>query len=131
VRFLIVDDQLPMQRVVTNILARLGHTDVVAVGDAHDAIAQLETGGVDFVITDLMLPGSSGFDILRRVRECEAWRQLPVLVITGNAATSAVSQAKALGADGYVLKPFTADLLMERVSALCARRSEALEEAPI
>ena len=130
-RFLIVDDQLPMRKVVTNILARLGHTDVVAVADAHEAIAALEAGGVDFVITDLMMPGSSGFDVLRRIRERAELRQLPVLVITGNAATSAVSQAKALGADGYLLKPFTADLLMERVEAICARRSAAVVGAPI
>jgi two-component system chemotaxis response regulator CheY len=123
-RFLIVDDSLPMRRIMTNVLGRLGHHDVVEAANGREAIDQLDAGPVDFVITDLVMPTVNGFDFIRLVRERPALRDVPVIVVTGNASQAAVVQAKSLGANGYILKPFTAELFKERIEALCLERRE-------
>jgi two-component system chemotaxis response regulator CheY len=122
-RFLIVDDSMPMRRIMTNVLARLGHSDVVEAANGREALDRLdEAMRVDFVITDLFMPGVNGLDFLRIVRERPDMRDVPVVVVTGNASRSAVLQAKRLGANGYILKPFTAELLKERIENLCPQR---------
>jgi two-component system chemotaxis response regulator CheY len=131
-RFLIVDDSMPMRRIMTNVLARLGHADVVEAANGREALERLEGGTpVDFVITDLFMPGVNGLDFLRAVRERPDMRDVPVVVVTGNASRSTVLQAKRLGANGYILKPFTAELLRERIDNLCAQRDAAAMEHEI
>ena len=129
-RFLIVDDSIPMRRIMTNVLARLGHTEVVEAANGREALERIDSAAVDFIITDLLMPGVSGLDLLRMVRERPGTQQVPVMVVTGNASRSAVEQAKKLGANGYILKPFSPELLKERIESICASEP-AKETAPI
>ena len=119
-RFLVIDDSMPMRRIVTNVLARLGHTDVVGAANGREALKKLETERIDFVITDWFMPEMSGIDFMRTLRTNDATRDIPIVMVTANAAGSDVAEAASLGVNGYVLKPFTADTLRDRIDAACA-----------
>lgn len=123
-RFLIIDDSVPMRRIVANVLARLGHTDVVLAPNGRDALRRLETEQIDFVITDWYMPEMTGLEFLRHVRANPATREVPILIVTANASKADVTQAVKLGVDGYILKPFTADFLKARIEAICAGRAQ-------
>jgi two-component system chemotaxis response regulator CheY len=122
--FLIIDDSVPMRRIVANVLARLGHTDVVLAPNGRDALRRLETEQIDFVITDWYMPEMTGLEFLRHVRANPATRDVPILIVTANGSKADVTQAVKLGVDGYILKPFTADFLKERIEAICAGRAQ-------
>src|SRR5688572_23077818 len=110
-RFLVIDDSMPMRRIVTNVPARLGHTDVVAVANGREALKKIEADRIDVVITDWYMPEMSGIDFMRTMRGNDATRNIPIVMVTANASGSDVAEAASLGVNGYVLKPFTADAL--------------------
>lgn len=119
-RFLIVDDSMPMRRIIANVLGRLGHTDVILANNARETLKLLETETVDFVITDWYMPEVGGLEFLRILRQNEKTRNIPIVVVTGNGSRSDVVEAMKLGVNGYILKPFTAEILKERIAAICA-----------
>jgi two-component system chemotaxis response regulator CheY len=119
-RFLVIDDSMPMRRIVANVLARLGHTNVLLAANGREALKRMESEPVDFVITDWFMPEMSGLEVVRRMREKDSTRDVPVVIITGNAARSDVTEAVRLGVNGYVLKPFTAETLKDRISSICS-----------
>ena len=119
-RFLVIDDSLPMRRIITNVLSRLGHTDVVVASNGREALKRVESERVDFVITDWYMPEMSGLDFLRTLRAKEATKDVPIVIVTANGSRDDVAQAIELRVNGYVLKPFTAETLKERIGAICA-----------
>src|SRR5688500_6440027 len=123
-RFLVVDDSMPMRRIGANVLARLGHTDVVLAGNGREAMKRIESEPIDFVITDWFMPEMSGLEFLRKIRDNESTRDVPIVIITANASSDDVAQAVRLRVNGYVLKPFTAELLRERIDSICASLRE-------
>jgi two-component system chemotaxis response regulator CheY len=118
-KFLVIDDSLPMRRIVQNVLARLGHTDVVCAANGREALKRLDAEPVDFVITDWYMPEMNGIEFLRSLREKNGMGDVPVLFVTANASRKDVTDAVGLGVCGYVLKPFTAETLRERIVAVC------------
>lgn len=124
-RFLVVDDSMPMRRIVANVLARLGHTDVILAANGREAMKRIEAEQIDFVITDWFMPEMSGLEFLRTIRENESTRDVPIVIITANASSDDVAQAVRLRVNGYVLKPFTAELLRERIESICSTFAEA------
>ena len=121
-RFLVIDDSLPMRRIITNVLSRLGHTDVVLAANGREALKRVETERVDFVITDWYMPEMSGLDFLRTLRGKEATKDVPIVIVTANGSRDDVAQAIQLRVNGYVLKPFTAETLKDRIGAICAAK---------
>ena len=119
-RFLVIDDSLPMRRIITNVLSRLGHTDVILAGNGREALKRLETEQIDFVITDWYMPEMSGLDFVRTVRSKEATKDVPIVIVTGNGSRDDVARAIDLRVNGYVLKPFTAETLKDRIATICA-----------
>jgi two-component system, chemotaxis family, chemotaxis protein CheY len=119
-RFLVIDDSQPMRRIITNVLSRLGHTDVVVASNGREALKRVETEQIDFVITDWYMPEMSGLDFLRTLRSKEATKDVPIVIVTANGSRDDVAQAIQLRVNGYVLKPFTAETLKERIGAICA-----------
>jgi two-component system chemotaxis response regulator CheY len=126
-RFLVIDDSLPMRKIITNVLARLGHTDVVLAANGREALKRLETEQIDFVITDWYMPEMSGIEFLRMVRSREATKDVPIVVVTANGSRDDVAQAIELRVNGYVLKPFTAETLKDRIAAVCAAHAAAAD----
>ena len=131
-RFLVVDDSMPMRRIVANVLARLGHTDVVLAANGREAMKRIEAESIDFVITDWFMPEMSGLEFLRKIRDNESTRDVPIVIITANASSDDVAQAVRLRVNGYVLKPFTAELLRQRIDSICSSlpAAETVAAAP-
>ncbi len=119
-RFLIIDDSLPMRRIIANVLARLGYTDIVLVTNGREALKRIESEAFDVVITDWYMPEMSGIEFLRTLRSAPGTKDIPIIIVSGNGSKDDVAQAIQLGVSGYVLKPFTAETLRERVAAICS-----------
>lgn len=122
-RFLIVDDFATMRRILRNLLVEMGFRQVDEAADGNAALALLQQGGVDFVICDVHMPRMGGFELLRKIRADAALKDLPVLLLTGEASKDDVLKAIRLGANGTILKPLTKSMLEEKVRNILLRSS--------
>ena len=114
-RFLVVDDFVIMRRIVGNLLKDLGYTDVKEAEDGVDALNKLRSGDFDFVMADWNMPKMTGIELLRAIRADSKLKHLPVLMVTAEAKRENIIEAAQAGANGYVVKPFTADTLEEKL----------------
>jgi two-component system chemotaxis response regulator CheY len=115
IKFLVVDDFSTMRRIVRNLLKELGYTNVDEAEDGAVALQRLQAGGVDFVVSDWNMPNMDGLTLLQKVREDPALKHLPVLMITAEAKKENIIAAAQAGASGYIVKPFTAATLNEKL----------------
>jgi len=118
---LVVDDFSTMRRIVKNLLAEIGFTNIVEADDGKTALPILENGGIDFLVTDWNMPGMPGIDLLKAVRADPKLSDLPVLMVTAEAKREQILEAAQAGVNGYVVKPFTADTLKEKVDKVFER----------
>jgi two-component system chemotaxis response regulator CheY len=114
-KFLVVDDFSTMRRIVRNLLKELGFTNVEEAEDGAVALTRLQSGGIDFVITDWNMPNMDGLTLLQSVRADPNLKHLPVLMITAEAKKENIIAAAQAGASGYIVKPFTAATLNEKM----------------
>ncbi len=117
-KFLVVDDFSTMRRIVRNLLKELGFTNVEEAEDGAVALQKLEAGQFDFVVTDWNMPNMDGLTLLQRVRQSPQLRHLPVLMITAEAKKENIIAAAQSGASGYIVKPFTAATLSEKLEKI-------------
>lgn len=122
-RFLVVDDFSTMRRIVRNFLNDLGYTNVVEADDGKTALPILKAGNVDFLVTDWNMPGMPGLDLLKAVRADPALAKLPVLLVTAEAKREQIVEAAQAGVNGYVVKPFTAQTLKDKIEKILASRA--------
>jgi DNA-binding response OmpR family regulator len=127
-RALVVEDDPDIVELVAHYLTRDGF-QVEALGDGRSALAQLQRAGTDLLILDLQLPGLDGLAICREVRANPRTRELPVIMLTARGDEADRIVGLELGADDYVVKPFSPKELMARVRAVL-RRSERGESLP-
>jgi adenylate cyclase len=118
---LAVDDMPENRELINRLLSRAGHT-VITAESGEEALELLETRGVDVVLLDLMMPGIGGADVLRRMKENEALRATPVVMISGRQDMDQIVSCIQAGADDYLLKPFNPVLLQARISAGIERK---------
>ncbi|MBT0720766.1 chemotaxis protein CheY [Tatumella sp. TA1] len=121
--FLVVDDFTTMRRIVRNLLKELGFTNVEEAEDGQDALSKLQTGNIDFVISDWNMPNMDGLALLKTLRAEERFAQLPVLMVTAEAKKENIIAAAQAGASGYVVKPFTAAILEEKLTKIFEKYS--------
>ncbi|MEP4556079.1 chemotaxis response regulator CheY [Cobetia amphilecti] len=114
-RILVVDDFPTMRRIVRNLLKELGFTNVEEAEDGQQALEFLNQGSFELVISDWNMPNLDGLEMLRRVRANHATATLPVLMVTAEAKKENIIAAAQAGASGYVVKPFTAAVLEEKL----------------
>ena len=114
-KFLVVDDFSTMRRIVRNLLKELGFTNVQEAEDGVDALNKLRGETFDFVVSDWNMPNMTGIDLLRNIRADAALKHLPVLMVTAEAKKENIIEAAQAGASGYVVKPFTAATLDEKL----------------
>ena len=114
-KFLIVDDFSTMRRIVRNLLKELEFTHVDEAEDGAVALAKLKGGNFDFVVTDWNMPNMDGLTLLQSVRADPGLKHLPVLMITAEAKKENIIAAAQAGASGYIVKPFTAATLNEKL----------------
>lgn len=117
-RFLVVDDFSTMRRIVKNLLNELGYPNVAEADDGQSALPMLKAGGFDFLVTDWNMPGMPGLDLLKAVRADPALAKMPVLMLTAEAKREQIIEAAQAGVNGYVIKPFTAVTLKEKIDKI-------------
>ena len=120
-KILIVDDFSTMRRIVKNLLKDLGFTNTFEADDGKSGLVILEKGGIDFLITDWNMPGMTGLDLLKAVRANPHLVNLPVLMVTAEAKREQIIMAAQAGVNGYVIKPFTAATLKEKIEKIFER----------
>ena len=117
-KFLVVDDFSTMRRIVRNLLKELGFTNVDEAEDGVAAWQKLQGGGFDFVITDWNMPNMDGLTLLQTIRGDANFKVMPVLMITAEAKKENIIAAAQAGASGYIVKPFTAATLNEKLTKI-------------
>jgi two-component system chemotaxis response regulator CheY len=117
-KFLVVDDFSTMRRIVRNLLKELGYSNVDEAEDGAMALSKLKNEQFDFVISDWNMPVMNGLDMLKSIRADAALAKLPVLMVTAEAKKENIIAAAQAGANGYVVKPFTAATLDEKLAKI-------------
>lgn len=117
-RFLVVDDFSTMRRIVRNLLKELGFTNVDEAEDGQVALHKLKTQHFDFVVSDWNMPNMTGIELLKAVRAEPQLKGLPFMMITAEAKRENIIEAAMAGASGYIVKPFTAATLEEKMNKI-------------
>lgn len=120
-KVLVVDDFSTMRRIVRNLLNDLGFTNIVEADDGATALPMLEQGDIDFLVTDWNMPKMPGIDLLKAVRANPKLSHMPVLMVTAEAQRDQIMEAAQAGVNGYVVKPFTAETLKEKIDKVFER----------
>lgn len=117
-KFLVVDDFSTMRRIVRNLLKELGYSNVDEAEDGALGLAKLKSGDFDFVISDWNMPNMTGLDLLKAIRQDPALKALPVLMVTAEAKKENIMEAIQSGVSNYIVKPFTAESLKEKIDKI-------------
>lgn len=120
-RILIVDDYSTMRRIIKNLMRELGFANCDEADDGTTALPMLKSGKFDFLITDWNMPGMTGIDLLKEVRNDPALAEMPVLMVTAQAKKQEIVRAAEAGVNGYVVKPFTAETMKEKINKIFER----------
>lgn len=120
-QILVVDDFSTMRRIVKNQLRELGFSNIREADDGSTALDVLNSAPIDFVVTDWNMPGVAGIDLLKAIRADDKFKHLPVLMVTAEAKREQIIEAAQAGVNGYVVKPFTAASLKEKIDRIFER----------
>ena len=124
-KILIVDDFSTMRRIIKNLMRDLGYANTHEADDGTTALPMLKSGAFDFLVTDWNMPGMQGIDLLRAVRADPQLTNLPVLLVTAEARREQIVTAAEAGVNGYIVKPFTAQTLKEKIDKIFERLNAA------
>jgi two-component system chemotaxis response regulator CheY len=116
-KFLVVDDSATMRRIVINSLQRIGFNDTVEAGDGQEALEKFDSS-VKFVITDWNMPNMTGTEFTKVLRSRDDGRHVPVLMVTARSVKEDILTAMEAGVNNYIVKPFTPQVLKEKIDAL-------------
>jgi two-component system chemotaxis response regulator CheY len=119
-KFLVVDDFSTSRRIIKQVLNDLGYTNVSEADDGKTALPMLQQGDFDFLITDWNMPEMTGLELLKAVRADARLAKLPVLMVTAEAKREQMVEAAQAGVNGYVIKPFVAAVLTEKLNKILA-----------
>ena len=122
-KVLVVDDQLTMREVTRLALQEMGVRQIIDAENGDDAFKKATTQPLDMIISDFNMPGMDGLGLLRAVRGHPAVRKLPFILVTGRGDNALVVSAAQAGVNNYIVKPFTAEMLREKVEAVVGKLS--------
>lgn len=117
-KVLVVDDFATMRRIVKNVLKQIGFTKIVEADDGSTALAVLQKDKIDLIVSDWNMPKVTGLELLKTVRSDESMKAIPFLMVTAEAQKDYVIQAVQAGVSNYVVKPFTAEALKEKLEKI-------------
>lgn len=120
-KILIVDDFSTMRRIIKNLLRDLGFSNTSEADDGNTALPMLKSGGFDFLVSDWNMPGMQGIDLLKAVRSDPELSALPVLLVTAESKKEQIIEAAQAGVNGYIVKPFNATTLKEKIEKIFER----------
>ena len=124
-KILIVDDFSTMRRIIKNLLRDLGFTNTAEADDGTTALVELQKAKFDLVVTDWNMPGMPGIDLLKAIRADESLAKIPVLMVTAEAKREQIIEAAQAGVNGYIIKPFTAATLEDKLVKIFERMEKA------
>ena len=122
-KVLVVDDMSTMRRIIRNVLKQIGYTDLHEAEDGAVGLKKLREGGFGLVVSDWNMPVMSGIELLRAIRADSDIKHLPVLMVTAEAQKDNIIEAVQAGVSNYVVKPFTADALLEKLQKIFAKKT--------
>jgi len=122
-KVLVVDDMSTMRRIVKNVLKQIGYTDLHEAEDGEKGLKKLKEGGFGLVVSDWNMPVMMGIDMLRAIRADPDLKHIPVLMVTAEAQKENIIEAVQAGVSNYVVKPFTADALLEKLQKIFAKKT--------
>ena len=114
-KILVVDDFSTMRRIIKNLLKQIGYVNVDEAEDGADAYSKIENGGYGFIISDWNMPNMDGLELLGKIRSNDELKHLPLLMVTAEAEKEKVISAIQAGVNNYIVKPFTAEILKEKM----------------
>ncbi len=117
-KILVVDDMVTMRRIVKNILKQLGFANVEEAENGQEALQKLRADTYGFVVSDWNMPIMTGIDMLRAIRADEKLKSTPVLMVTAEAQQSNLVEAVQAGVSNYIVKPFTAETMQEKIGKI-------------
>lgn len=115
---LVVDDYRTMVRIIRNLLTQLGFSDIDEASDGEEAWGKIKNSGYGLIISDWNMEPMSGFELLKRVRKHENHKSTPFIMVTAESRTENVDAAKAAGVSTYIVKPFNAATLRNRLETV-------------
>lgn len=121
IKILVVDDFSTMRKIVKNLLKELGFTNTEEADDGDVALAKLQSEQFDFVITDWNMPNMKGIDLLKAIRADNNLKSTPVLMVTAESKREQIIEAAQAGVNGFVVKPFTSEVLSDKLSKIFQR----------
>lgn len=121
-KILVVDDFSTMRRIVKNILKQIGFSDIDEAEDGNNALLKLKQEKFDMVVSDWNMPNMTGLDLLKAIRADSTINSMPVLMVTAEAKKENVLEAIQAGVNNYVVKPFTADTLKDKIEKIFDKR---------
>jgi two-component system chemotaxis response regulator CheY len=124
-KILVVDDFSTMRRIIRNLLRDLGFNNAEEADDGATALPMLKTGRFDFLVTDWNMPIMEGIDLVRSIRADPDLRELPILMVTAEARREQIVAAAEAGVNGYIVKPFTAQTLEQKIAKIFERLGAA------
>lgn len=124
-KILVVDDFATMRRIIRNILRQGGYKNIVEADDGTTALPKLRTDTIDLVIADWNMPRMTGLDLLKAMRSDKALKDIPFLMVTAEARKDNIIEAIQCGASSYLVKPFTVEMLSEKIDQIFSQQSEA------
>ncbi len=120
-KILVVDDFSTMRRIIKNLLRDLGFSNIEEADDGSTALPMLKNGDFDFLITDWNMPAMQGIDLLKEIRKDQELAALPVMMVTAESKKDQIVEAAKAGVNGYIVKPFTAQTLKEKIEKIFER----------
>ena len=117
-KILVVDDFATMRKVIRNLLKQVGYEDIVEAEDGVAALRILKAQKVDMVISDWNMPNMTGLELLKAVRADADLTKIPFLMVTAEALQDNVVEAVKSGVSNYIVKPFTAEVLNEKIAKI-------------
>ena len=125
IRILVVDDFSTMRGIARKLLADVGFEDVVDAESGPQALALLDASQIELLILDWNMPDMSGLEVVQAIRGSDDFQTLPILMVTAEARRDQILAAIDAGVDDYMLKPFTADTLAEKIDKVLAAQAAA------
>jgi two-component system chemotaxis response regulator CheY len=124
-KILVVDDSSTMRRIIVNTLSRLGYKDVVQAADGQEAWDALQANeDIGVVITDWNMPNMNGLELVKKIRAQEKYKAMPIIMVTTEGGKKEVIIALKAGVNNYIVKPFTPQVLKEKLEGVLGKNEE-------
>ena len=120
-KILVVDDFSTMRRIIKTLLREIGYDNVQEAENGIKALAELQKNEFHFVITDWNMPEMTGIELLKKIRLDEKLKRIPVLMVTAESKREQIIEAAQAGVNGYVVKPFTTEILKDKLNKIFQR----------